>query len=155
MLVGVPGNKNGIDPFLIGTPEVTVKKFAQFVDEEKYELRSSSRYSLENGNELGSRPQIGGRCGDSADGIANRVCNPKPTQPARAPCSLREHCAACESIVRCVPIASASFDQRCRISVWSCFLRPRSESWRLRMRIVRTLVSFDEFSASFLIFRFC
>ena len=148
MLVGVPGNKNGIDPFLIGTPEVTVKKFAQFVDEEKYELRSSSRYSLENGNELGSRPQIGGRCGDSADGIANRVCNPKPMQPARAPCSLREHCAVRSG-------ASASFDQRCRISVWSCFLRPRSESWRLRMRIVRTLVSFDEFSVSFLIFRFC
>ena len=148
MLVGVPGNKNGIDPFLIGTPEVTVKKFGPFVDEKKYELRSSSRYSLENGNELGSRPQIGGRCGDSADGIANRVCNPSPMQPARAPCTLREH-------VRCVPIASASFDQRCRISVWSCFLRPRSESWRLRMRIVRTLVSFDEFSASFLIFRFC
>ena len=97
MLVGVPGNKNGIDPFLIGTPEVTVKKFGQYVDEEKYELRSSSRYSLENGNELGSRPQIGGRCGDSADGIANRVCNPKPMQPARAPCSLREPHAACES----------------------------------------------------------
>ena len=94
MLVGVPGNKNGIDPFLIGTPEVTVKKFGQFVDEEKYELRSSSRYSLENGNELGSRPQIGGRCGDSADGIANRVCNP------RAPCSLREHCAVRSDRIR-------------------------------------------------------
>ena len=92
MLVGVPGHKNGIDPFLIGTPEVTVKKFAQFVDEEKYELRSSSRYSLENGNELGSRPQIGGRCGDSADGIANRVCNPKPMQPARELCgAFRAH----------------------------------------------------------------
>lgn len=84
MLVGFPGNENGINLFLIGTTEVTVKEIGQFIDEEKYELRSSSRYGLKNGNELESRTQIGGRCGDSADGIANRVCNPKPMQPAKA-----------------------------------------------------------------------
>lgn len=40
MLVGFPGNENGINLFLIGTTEVTVKEIGQFIDEEKYELRS-------------------------------------------------------------------------------------------------------------------
>lgn len=59
MVLGVvPGNENGVDPFLIGTTEVTVKEFGQFVDEEKYELRTSSRFGLTSENGWRDRPEF-------------------------------------------------------------------------------------------------
>ena len=50
VLAVVPGNENGVDPFLIGTTEVTVREFGLFFDETKYELRSPERYGRADGN---------------------------------------------------------------------------------------------------------
>ncbi len=50
MLAVVPGSENGVDPFLIGTTEVTVREFGLFFDEMKYELRSRERYGRVDGN---------------------------------------------------------------------------------------------------------
>lgn len=58
VLAVVPGNENGLAPFLIGTTEVTVREFGQFVDEEKYELRTSQRYGLTTDNGWDTGPEF-------------------------------------------------------------------------------------------------
>ncbi|MGZ0169038.1 MAG: protein kinase domain-containing protein [Planctomycetales bacterium] len=57
VLAVVPARESGGRPFLVGTTEVTIHQFELFFEGENYELQSTSRFGLKQGNGWGSGDQ--------------------------------------------------------------------------------------------------